>query len=81
MSPAWQKDNRLALDNDHARLDIVEKVTGRAKYTTDYYPKVCLWANYIRCPYGNAKATSMNLDAARAVRGVLEVQIDKQEGI
>ena len=51
----FKDDNRVAYENDALRLDIVEKVTGKAKYTTDQYPKGMLWAGYVRCPYGSAQ--------------------------
>ncbi|GAB4185725.1 MAG: xanthine dehydrogenase family protein molybdopterin-binding subunit [Phycisphaeraceae bacterium] len=78
---SYQPDNRVAYENDGVRLDIVEKVTGKAKYTTDYYPQGLLWAGYIRCPYGKAELISFDRDAALAVPGVLEVEITKREGI
>ncbi len=78
---SYQQDNRVAYENDGVRLDIVEKVTGKAKYTTDHYPDGMLWAGYIRCPYGTAELTSADEDAALAVPGVLEVKISKREGV
>jgi xanthine dehydrogenase YagR molybdenum-binding subunit len=76
----YRKDNRVAYENDALRLDIVEKVTGRAKFTTDYYPKGMLWAGYVRCPYGSAVLTSHDRGAALAVPGVLDVAITRTEG-
>jgi xanthine dehydrogenase YagR molybdenum-binding subunit len=73
-------DNRVALENDAPRVDIEEKVAGRAKYTTDYYLPQMLWAGYIISDFGNARLRKSNLAAARAVKGVLDVQIDKKEG-
>ncbi len=77
----YKKDNRVAYENDALRLDIVEKVTGKAKFTTDYYPEGMLWAGYVRCPYGSAELTSYDREAALAVPGVLEVEITKREGM
>ena len=62
------------------RLDIVEKVNGTAKYTTDYYLPNMMWAAYIRSDFGDAQLRSSNVEAARAVKGVLEVEIDKEAG-
>jgi xanthine dehydrogenase YagR molybdenum-binding subunit len=62
------------------RLDIVEKVNGSAKYTTDYYLPRMMWAAYIRSDYGDSRLQKSNLDAARAVKGVLEVELEKQAG-
>ncbi len=77
----YREDNRVAYENDALRLDIVEKVTGKAKFTTDYYPKGMLWAGYVRCPYGKALLTSYDKEAALAVAGVLDVEISKTEGV
>jgi xanthine dehydrogenase YagR molybdenum-binding subunit len=76
----YRQDNRVALENDGVRLDIVEKVNGSAHYTTDYYLPKLLWAAYIRSDYGDAQIRSSNVDAARAVKGVLEVELNKQAG-
>jgi xanthine dehydrogenase YagR molybdenum-binding subunit len=76
----YRDDNRVALENDAPRMEIVEKVTGKAKYTTDQYLPRMLWAAYIRCPHGRARVTSSDLEGARAVEGVLEVEMEKQEG-
>ncbi len=73
-------NNRVALENDGVRLDIVEKVTGRAKYTADQYPPNMLWAAYIRSPRGLGKIENCDVDAAKAVQGVLEVELTKREG-
>jgi xanthine dehydrogenase YagR molybdenum-binding subunit len=62
------------------RLEIVEKITGKAKYTTDYYPDKMLWAGYIRCPYGKASLKSHDLEAARKVPGVLEIELTREDG-
>ena len=76
----WRKDNRVALENDGSRVDIVEKVTGRARFGTDYYPPNLLWAAFIRCPFGKATLVAADLDAARKVPGIVDVEIDNKEG-
>lgn len=73
-------NNRIAMENDGVRLDIVEKVTGRARYTADQYPADMLWAAYIRSPRGTGRIENCDIDAAKAVKGVLEVELNKQEG-
>ena len=77
---SYREDNRVALENDAPRVDIVEKVNGAARYTTDYYLPRMLWASYVISDFGDARLKSSNLEAARAVKGVLEVQIDKEAG-
>lgn len=80
MSENWRKDNAVALENEGARLEIVDKVTGRAKYANDYYLPNMLFAGFIRCPYGSAKVKSSDLSAARRVPGVLEVELTEDSG-
>jgi xanthine dehydrogenase YagR molybdenum-binding subunit len=77
---ASREENRVALENDAPRVDIAEKVTGAARYTTDYYLPKMLWAAYIMSDFGDARLKKSNLAAAQTVKGVLEVQIDKQAG-
>ena len=75
-----REDNRLALENDAVRLDIVEKVCGKARYTTDHYLPEMMWAAYIRSDFGGSRLRSSNVAAARAVPGVLEVELEKKAG-
>ncbi|QEG33912.1 xanthine dehydrogenase family protein molybdopterin-binding subunit [Bythopirellula goksoeyrii] len=77
---AIQLDNRVALENDAPRADILEKVTGKAKYTTDYYLPQMMWAAYIRSPGGRVQLRTPDLTAAKAVPGVLEIEIKKSGG-
>src|SRR5262245_61122476 len=67
--------------NDNAsRLDGVAKVTGAAKYGRDVYVKDGLFLAFLRCPYGAAALESSDDGAAKAVPGVVDVQIDRKEG-
>src|SRR5687767_13644393 len=77
---SYRDDNRVALENDAPRIDIVEKVNGSAKYTTDYYLPKMLWAAYIPSDFGDARVRSSNISAARDVKGVLEVELEKDAG-
>lgn len=65
-----------SLNDDASRLDGPAKVTGAAKYSRDVYPPGCLFAAYVVCPYGKATLESRDEAAARAVPGVVEVQIN-----
>jgi xanthine dehydrogenase YagR molybdenum-binding subunit len=69
-----------AMDGDAARLDAVEKVTGRARYGRDRRAPGMLFAAFIRCPFGAATLVSIDEDAARAMSGVLEVSVTAREG-
>ncbi|MCA9297825.1 MAG: xanthine dehydrogenase family protein molybdopterin-binding subunit, partial [Phycisphaerales bacterium] len=68
-----------ALDNDASRLDAVQKVTGRATYGRDVYPKNMLVAAFIRSSVGKGTIRSSKVDDARRVEGVLEVELSREE--
>ncbi|MEQ8819556.1 MAG: molybdopterin cofactor-binding domain-containing protein [Sumerlaeia bacterium] len=72
-------DNNVALENDKARVGIIEKVAGRGKYTTDIPMANAVFAMHIRFPFGAGEVTSKNLDAARKVPGVLKVHWEKDD--
>lgn len=69
-----------SMNDTASRLDGVAKVTGSAKYGRDVYVAGTLFVGYVRCPYGAATLESRNEDAARAVPGVVEVEISGDEG-
>ena len=78
-------DNRpmnadTAMDNETSRLDAVAKVTGKAKYGRDVFPPKCIFVSFVRCPYGSASLESFDEAAAKAVPGVLEVEITAKDG-
>ncbi len=77
---SFREDNRVALENDAPRVDILEKVNGAARYTTDYYLPNMLWAAYIISDFGNARLRESNVSAARAIKGVVEVELEKEDG-
>lgn len=65
--------NRVAMENDGSRVDAVAKVTGAARYTFDVHRPNMIQAAFVRAPFAAAKLVSADLDAARKVKGVLEV--------
>src|ERR1043165_5467485 len=66
--------------NDNAsRLDGPAKVTGRAKYGRDVYPQGGVFVGFVRCPYGAAELESADEQAAKAVPGVLEVDLTQRK--
>lgn len=67
-------DNRIALENDKARVDARLKVTGAAKYPSDIKRPGMVWAAFLRFPHGAGTVTAMDLDKAKAVPGVLLVE-------
>ncbi len=68
---AWQEDADLnVVGQGPSRLEGAEKVTGRARYTTDIRLSGQLYAAVLRCPHPHAKVVSVNTDAAEALPGV-----------
>ncbi|MHC4319515.1 MAG: hypothetical protein ACYS1B_13365, partial [Planctomycetota bacterium] len=68
------------INDDTSRLDAVAKVTGRARYARDRYLPDSLFAGFIRCPYGAGELEGTDTDAARAVPGVVDVQVNGKQG-
>jgi xanthine dehydrogenase molybdenum-binding subunit len=52
------------------RIDAVERVTGRAKYTNDVQLPGMLYARVLRSPHPHARIRSIDVSKARAVPGV-----------
>ncbi len=72
-----EADNKgKALEDEDPRVDGLVKVTGRAKYTADVNRERMAYAAFVYCPYGRAKLKSANVEAARAVHGVLDVEVN-----
>src|SRR6185295_8464218 len=68
--------------NDNAsRLDGPAKVTGRAKYGRDVYFANGLYIGFLRCPFGAADLETSDEAAAKAVPGVVDVEITRKEGM
>lgn len=57
----------------HDRLDVRDKVTGAAVYTTDMYLPSMVMAKAVRSPYAHANIISMNKEEVEAIAGVLKV--------
>lgn len=70
----------VAINDDASRLDAVAKVTGQAKYGRDRCFQDGLWVAFIRCPFGQAELDTADVDAARAVPGVVEVELTGDRG-
>ncbi len=69
-----------SLNDDTSRLDGIAKVTGRAKYGRDTYLPNSLFIGFIRCPFGAGTLVSIQEKAALAADGVVEVQLNGEEG-
>ena len=55
------------------RIDARDKVTGKTKYPTDYYPEGMLRAKVLRSLYPHAKILGIDIEPARGLPGVAAV--------
>lgn len=55
------------------RVDVEEKVTGRAEFVADVNPSGMLWGAVLRSPYPHARIRSIDVSKARKLRGVRAV--------
>lgn len=73
-------DNKdKALESMGGRVDAPQKVTGRAKYTTDINLPRLAYAAILYCPFGRATLTGADEEAARKVPGVIEIVVNKKD--
>ncbi len=54
-------------------VDGIEKVTGQAQYSADFYPSDALTGVIYRSPYAHAEILELDLSKARAVDGVVAI--------
>lgn len=71
--------NRVAMENDGNRVDAIAKVTGAARYTYDINLPNMIYARFIRSPFADAKLVKYDLEAAKKVKGVLDIEITRGE--
>ncbi len=69
-----------SMNDNTSRLDGVAKVTGAARYGRDMHLPNAIYIALVRCPYGAADLESSDAAAAKAVPGVLEVEVTGKEG-
>lgn len=69
--------NMNAMENNLPRPDVMEKVSGAAKFGSDVYPEKMVYARYLRFPFGHGKVANVDEEAARKVPGVVQVWIEK----
>ena len=70
MAP-WGRDAALdVVGRRHARLEAFEKVTGRARYTSDVRLPRQLYAKVLRSPHPHARVVAIDTSAAEAMPGV-----------
>ncbi len=75
-----RNQNRVTMDDDTSRLDAIAKVTGQAKFSIDHTEDEPIVAAFVRCPWGRATLSHVDIQAAMSVSGVLEVQIKERIG-
>ena len=63
-----------------SRLDGPDKVSGKAKYSSDLKRPGMLFGRFLRCPYAHAKLVSLDVSAAERVPGVKAVMTLKEPG-
>lgn len=79
--PTWgpRKDLDL-LNHDLRRLDGPDKVTGKAVYTHDVRLPGMVWARVVRYPKARGVVRSIDVEAARALPGVVAAIARKESG-
>src|SRR5437867_7903236 len=55
------------------RIDALEKVTGRAKYTADLHLPGMTYGVFLRSPYAHARITAIDTSEAEKMPGVVAV--------
>ncbi len=67
--PSWPAETKYISKNT-LRIDAPEKVTGRARYSSDIQEKGWLYGMILRSKWPAAKIKSINLDKARQMPGI-----------
>lgn len=72
LEPApWGDDSQLAIVGQRVpRMDALEKVTGRARYTADLHRPAMLHAAFVRARVASGRVTRLDLTRALALPGV-----------
>ena len=74
------RNERQILGKRVSRLDGPDKVTGKAKYTSDVNLAGTLHAKFLRCPHAHARVTSIDTSAAESLPGVKAVRVIQGAG-
>lgn len=78
---SWPPESeRNYLGKRVSRVDGPVKVSGRAKYTQDYYPKGVLFGKLVTCPYAHARVTSVDVSAVEKMPGVKAIKVIQKPG-
>ena len=69
--PPWGEDEPLGIVGERIpRMDALEKVTGRARYTADLVRPAMLHAAFVRAPIASGRVTRLDVGPALALPGV-----------
>jgi xanthine dehydrogenase YagR molybdenum-binding subunit len=71
-------DSLKHLSKPKPRVDGRDKVTGKAQYAYDVLPQDWLYAMILRSPVAAGTVTSIDLEAARRIRGVRAVVLSRE---
>lgn len=73
---SWpEPSKRRQIGKRISRLDGVAKSSGRAKYPSDMNPPGLLQAALLTCPHAHARVKSVDVSAAKAMKGVSSVRV------
>ena len=73
-------DKRTLIGKRISRIDGPQKVSGRAKYSSDINRPGMLFGKIVRCPHAHAKVKSIDTSAAEAMPGVKATHVIAQPG-
>jgi xanthine dehydrogenase YagR molybdenum-binding subunit len=73
---SWpEPSKRRQIGKRISRLDGVAKSSGRAKYPSDQNPPELLQAALLTCPHAHARVKSVDVSAAKSMKGVTSVRV------
>jgi len=67
------KSNRSAVGHNVDKVDAFKLARGEAVFTDDYRPRGMLWAKVLRSPHAHARILKVDVSAALALAGVVDV--------
>lgn len=68
-----EDNNFISVGHRANRVDIIDKVTGKAKFPTDIYYENMLWGSVLRSTFAHARILGINVEKARKLAGVKAV--------
>jgi len=77
--PAWPINDKLKIIGKRVtRIDALDKVTGKAKYTSDLKLPGMLYAKMLRSKVPHAVISSIDISKAKDVKGVYAIHLDRE---